>query len=406
MNKKTKKISLGVVTALTTVAVPVATVISCGKKDEAKKDEAKKVEKHASEKITAKVNFDQVLKEAKVKSTDQNIKNGLVKKGHFDKNHNLMVDGTGSTTYFDTKSTKYVDPLNAVIAGTVEELLKSIAKDVPSMKPILEKLQKNDGIYKIAKDIMHGALDVEIFEKTMVGKMSINKMLTGGKDGLMMVMPTIQKTPDQFILTILDSVWKETKADLEKTGITVGEIGTLLKEIDGKKMSISMTVDGKEYTLLKETKVELNSPIAQLIKGMFSPNSKLLLSNKIESLQTMIHTMLPKLLKLPKKPLGEIIMGAVGKLMSGQSGTPAPTTSSKNLYTAAPKKDLMEVLEIITNSIARIALKKTTPIEASEKVTVADIEGLMDQLPIPKEIKEFVKPIVSIFTKVAELYQA
>ncbi|TCG11812.1 hypothetical protein [Mycoplasma todarodis] len=410
MNKKIK-LSLGVAATLTAIATPIATTISCGKKKakpETTKD--KNVETKSVEQVNAVVNLDKIFENAKKKSTDLNVANKLVKE----------VNGA---KYFDTKSTKYVDPLYYAVSDILKELMTSMSKDAPKIKPLLGKLTKNNNFYKITEDIVGGVIDgkllafdkqdKELHDKDIkdnkknphkIKRASLRDLLNPNRQGGLLTLGlALMNDTDSFqelVGMLITSVWDKSKADFEKVGITVGEFTSFLKQINNSKITVSIIINGKTINLLKDMRIKLPSIIWSILKE----TDKTSLTKKLDSLMSVIKPFL--ISKMPKKPIGKFIMDL---LDSKSKKTPA-----KNIYSNNNNQPgLGSILSLLSSPaltkiqimLGKIMSGNLTPLDPKMKLSQKEINDLMTKLPLSENIKKFATPVISILTKIAELYQ-
>ncbi len=392
MNKKTKKISLGVITAITAIAAPVATVISCGKKEETKKESKKpttpEVTTHVAE-INALVDLDQIFKDAKVKATEANVKNGLV------------VTKKDGTKAFKKDASNYVDPLYFVIAETTEKVLEAMSKDAPKIKPILEKLKKNNNLYKIVKDVTQGTLDSKLI-KVQGKEFTINEMLTQAPSLMEfgMMFTAIKQSPMELVGNLIKAITSKTDADLKNTGITTGEFASLLRQIDGAKISLSVMLENQKQTIIKNQLVEIPKQYKAAAYGFLREGDQTPLSETLKG----IMNILPGL--LPKEPLGDIIKKAIGM-------------SESNAYAAPAKKgfDIATVVQLastgavpkIHSLIKRIISGDVTEFGVGERIKSEDVDETLKLItkivPEASKYQELARAIFATLDKLSGLYQ-
>ncbi|NQZ28852.1 MAG: hypothetical protein HRT98_00470 [Mycoplasmatales bacterium] len=420
MNKKIK-ISLGAASALIVAATPVITAVSCGKKETKKRHQhVKSVEQikrtPSVESVDAHVNLDRIIKKAKKNATQKNIDNKLI----------ITKNGK---QFFDVKNSKYIDPLYYVVSETIKEFLESISKKAFKAKVILQKLEKDNGLYNLSKNIITAIFDKKILEhkdELQTQHFSINQILTkepesqmdmtSGLLGLAISIMAITQTPSQLISTMINSVIDESSNTIRNSGITTNELSALLSQIHGSKFSASLTFGGKTYELVKDKKIEI--PQVDIVLGFISETNRNLLSKTLKSLKSLLKKHLSALKLFPEKPISEIISELISKMFENK---PAPGVSkAKNIYKKTNAPGLEKAGEIIgifldptfaklSHIFKRVLTREVTPFTKGEKINKDDFDNLLkklsEKLPIPTSLRQFINPLLSLINQMADLYQ-
>ncbi len=379
-NRKIKQISLGTLSAVVAVAVPVATVISCGNKEDGLKH------------VSATINMDNAFKNARKFSTEINLNKNLVTK-----------DATGQK-HFDTKSPDYIDPTAYVASKMIDDLLNSLSKEFETLKPIIKKLEANNNMYLITKDLIDVVFDGPLLTNSghHFSVRKLEQQMHGGLLSVLMMISGDEEKASDFMGRVLTLIWDSTKKHVAQTNITTGEFVDALNEMNNSSIKISIINNGKKTVMTEGIELVVPDQALEILDGY---DSKKPLADTITELLPIVKAMIPTLMepKMKKASLGsmfsELLNSGIPTSGKTKSGKPKPPLTTR--LTMDPK--LKSFINILSISYQKLLNGEFGVLK--NKLTNAGIEDFLKELGLSKDLTSKAKLMFSMIQKLVSLYE-